>query len=1249
MEITGKTLLVILISLLMCSNLSLFRTPILPVNAQPEDSVEEGLPLGASLTGNVVDAGVDMDDDGLFDYLQIGVEVNLTHHPQPWSLYRVEVHGLTDSKGNRIYIRQSAIIYQETGLQMVHIPLYGPTIYQSDFNPVNISSITLYKTWPSGWYRSRYLLPNIPRIYWHNYAIDSLYDLPLSKEYSYTDFDPPFKDLVTRFIVYPQGRVAVAGGLNYTPPRPPFGDMPLKGAVMKGSSGIASSDNLTIISDNHTLLMPPEYASKFPLNSTTFSMLETLSDDIINTGANFTVIYPPYVSSKFPFNATDVALNLTYSHGILDSEFGCSTTLPPSIWPPDIQLPTGSEQMLNLLQFFLNNTDLSVVGQYQGGELNGTISVHMLPGFALGEVTMGFEGNRTSLSASGDVRVFYGSYYGFELDQSTLEQILVYFNSTLPSLLQEMTQGAANFTVTTAMTPIAELSPGADVHFEMDVEGDLMKAIASSISSRGIKAEEIDRIREMTAELTALLAEKDALTNETTIFLQDLAETVPEEEERINETIASLEDLTLLIAEEENRTDEINSSLAYLEELISGEGKDEVDEEISALMASFKYLTSLVDEEKVLVSKILAYLADLAEAVPEEEERINEIFESLRVLMEQEEMYLDEAVANLQRLEEVITQEEERERMRAFIYSALNETVSSAVDGSFQLGYTHSTRQISMKSTFTYDVRSLVGALLPLLPQIGVPQELPDLLNATFSCAKTASAQMTYTKTEKKFDLQMTAVQDVEGYQEEARRLMLEILQNMTEIPLNSIPSELTTLMQRLMNRSFLNMKSYSSSLLYKDGREDIAETYTLEGDVNTQLNYLKEIFLHYIAEQYGRYGQTLPWQLSFLNETQVDVINLEYHYDVTETLMEAKFEGLVVSPPVDVINATRFKLERLLNLTGDMGRFEPPTRGERLKVTMEGGSNITHKVKLFRPQAVPEPNQTTPDMRRMVWYNQSLSDLKDMEFEIYTQTYNATVLVTDQMDNPIPNATVNLYYPNGTLCTSLPTDDYGCTEKIAVEYGYMPCGVYNLTASYGGVSASVPLTVDHTGIFSISVATKSPQVVETVTTPRLVDATENAATLLNITEISRPVIVAVRNVTAPPDVGPPPGTFHVLGNYVEIFANDTDILLNATLRIYYTEEQLQAAGLNENSLKIHCWNGTDWSEISSLVHTGDNYLEANITHFSLWAVMGQTEPFWTQPVLWIIIVILLVAVGALLTFAVKYRKQSSPQTRKSS
>lgn len=206
-----------------------------------------------------------------------------------------------------------------------------------------------------------------------------------------------------------------------------------------------------------------------------------------------------------------------------------------------------------------------------------------------------------------------------------------------------------------------------------------------------------------------------------------------------------------------------------------------------------------------------------------------------------------------------------------------------------------------------------------------------------------------------------------------------------------------------------------------------------------------------------------------------------------------------------------------------------------------------------------------------------------------------------------------------------------------------------------GYVNKSKTTTVDAEETITVDFALAAHGVAaEEITEPELVNstkpfvlnATEEAAASLIISEISDPTTIVVKNVTDPLGVDAPPGTWEVLGNYVQIIVNDivnyTDITVNATIRIYYTLEQLETSGLDESTLEIHFWNAAsgEWEPVESHVNTEEHFVWANIDHFSFWALMGQKPTLiWTQPQL-LVIVGMTVAVITIATILILIRKR---------
>jgi len=81
------------------------------------------------------------------------------------------------------------------------------------------------------------------------------------------------------------------------------------------------------------------------------------------------------------------------------------------------------------------------------------------------------------------------------------------------------------------------------------------------------------------------------------------------------------------------------------------------------------------------------------------------------------------------------------------------------------------------------------------------------------------------------------------------------------------------------------------------------------------------------------------------------------------------------------------------------------------------------------------------------------------------------------------------------------------------------------------------------------------------------------------------------------------------LGKYIEVDTSiiNPEITWPVQLRVYYTDAEVAAAGLNENSLRMYRWDGSSWTLVAeSGVDTTQNYIWANLYSFSGYGPMGD-------------------------------------------
>ena len=165
-----------------------------------------------------------------------------------------------------------------------------------------------------------------------------------------------------------------------------------------------------------------------------------------------------------------------------------------------------------------------------------------------------------------------------------------------------------------------------------------------------------------------------------------------------------------------------------------------------------------------------------------------------------------------------------------------------------------------------------------------------------------------------------------------------------------------------------------------------------------------------------------------------------------------------------------------------------------------------------------------------------------------------------------------------------------------------------------------------------------------TTNNPYTIDVKQETNCILIINGISQSTTINIKNATAP-DVALP-GTYKLLGTCVQISSSENVTTINATIRIYYTPEQLSALGLDENSLKIFYFDAASnkWVEVETQINTSEHYAQATINHLSLWALFGQPlTPLWQE--WWFLATIAIIAIVVIVVAALLLkRKQPKPK-----
>jgi len=443
----------------------------------------------------------------------------------------------------------------------------------------------------------------------------------------------------------------------------------------------------------------------------------------------------------------------------------------------------------------------------------------------------------------------------------------------------------------------------------------------------------------------------------------------------------------------------------------------------------------------------------------------------------------------------------------------------------------------------------------PGFPVSALNSTIYSLLNATCYAAKSGELTMSYSKASRRLDVQTAATMNRKELWNATGKAVQDIY-----------PPQMQPYIQSIYNMTFCSLKSFNASMSYSNGQLRYSDNYVFEGDLNAEINHVKNAYIDMMNATAG-----IPREMiSIMKESDLDISNLDVSLEVRSDTVLWSFGNVKVTPPTDLINATCFKLGRFFNLTSSPS--EPPRQNERLKLTVQGGSNGTHSVTLFIDPNDPE-KPIAPDEfaggNTMIWNNMSISKLKGLIFKVWE----------------------------------------GNAETI-----YTPTSI-------------------------------------TPTAPLTIDVKENAGCTLTLTSISKSATISVKNTTSA-GTGPTPVTYKMLGSYIQVATDQSDLTVNLTMCIYYTHEQLSALGLSENDLKIFYWDAvtSSWTAAETQLNTTEHYAWTVVNHLSTWAIMGQTaEAPWGQT--WFIAAVVAVVLAAIIIVAalVLRRRRPSPKETKAS
>ena len=147
--------------------------------------------------------------------------------------------------------------------------------------------------------------------------------------------------------------------------------------------------------------------------------------------------------------------------------------------------------------------------------------------------------------------------------------------------------------------------------------------------------------------------------------------------------------------------------------------------------------------------------------------------------------------------------------------------------------------------------------------------------------------------------------------------------------------------------------------------------------------------------------------------------------------------------------------------------------------------------------------------------------------------------------------------------------NDGGGTVDARYNWWGHASGPYHPIANPGGTGNAVSNNVNFVPWLE--------GVTETITNSGTVNARAKAATEVVVTGNAT---VTVFRYPANPG-GDPPSNFGSLGKYIDVYVPDTSQVTQIEIRLYYTDAEVDEAGIDEESLRLSWWNGAAWVQCS--------------------------------------------------------------------
>jgi len=199
-----------------------------------------------------------------------------------------------------------------------------------------------------------------------------------------------------------------------------------------------------------------------------------------------------------------------------------------------------------------------------------------------------------------------------------------------------------------------------------------------------------------------------------------------------------------------------------------------------------------------------------------------------------------------------------------------------------------------------------------------------------------------------------------------------------------------------------------------------------------------------------------------------------------------------------------------------------------------------------------------------------------------------------------LTNSTQEAHFNNivGNNASGVVNDGIGGTVNAAHNWWGDASGPHH-EENPGGLGDEVSDNVDFDPWLEAEVGAAKT---ETVTGSGIVDAKDKADTEVEVTGTGTTMVTVARYEDNPG--GDDPTDFNALDKYIDIYVPDTSGVTEIEIRLYYTDAEVTAADVDEESLRLFWWNDTAWVQCSD---SGVNTASINGYSGYMWAKIRAT------------------------------------------